>query len=64
MSDDRDMRFKDVCLADLGDATPKDGIEATSGYPVGTAVFRSPEATLMIPFTSAHDIWSFGATVC
>ena len=63
MSDDGDMRFKDVCLADLGDAIPKDGIEATSGYPVGTTVFRSPEATLMLPFTPAHDIWSFGATV-
>jgi serine/threonine protein kinase len=57
------MRFRDVCLADLGDALPKDSVETTSGYPYGTPVFRSPEATLMMPFTTAHDIWSFGATV-
>jgi casein kinase II subunit alpha len=57
------MRFKDVCLADLGDAVSTDSIEATRGYPYGTPVFRSPEATLMMPFTTAHDIWSFGATV-
>ncbi|KAK3301305.1 kinase-like domain-containing protein [Chaetomium fimeti] len=60
---DGDMRFKDVCLADLGDAIPTDSVEATSGYPRGTPVFRSPEATLMMPFTTAHDIWSFGATL-
>ncbi|GAB1319024.1 Protein kinase domain-containing protein [Madurella fahalii] len=59
-----DVRFKDVCLADLGDAVLTEGIEATNGYPVGTAVFRSPEATLMMPFTMAHDIWSFGSSVC
>lgn len=57
------MRFKDVCLADLGDAVATDSVEATSGYPYGTPLFRSPEATLMMPFTTAHDIWSFGATV-
>lgn len=60
---DGDMRFKDVCLADLGDAVATDSVEATSGYPYGTPLFRSPEATLMMPFTTAHDIWSFGATV-
>ncbi|KAL2256745.1 hypothetical protein VTK26DRAFT_1186 [Humicola hyalothermophila] len=38
-------------------------IEATNGYPYGTPVFRSPEATLMMPFTTAHDIWLFGATL-
>ncbi|KAK4044633.1 kinase-like domain-containing protein [Parachaetomium inaequale] len=58
-----DMRFGDVCLADLGDALATDSVEATSGYPYGTPVFRSPEATLMMPFTTAHDIWSFGATM-
>lgn len=58
-----DVRFKDVCLADLGDAVLTEGTEATTGYPVGTTVFRSPEATLMMPFTTAHDIWSFGSTV-
>ncbi|KAL2016160.1 hypothetical protein VTK56DRAFT_4128 [Thermocarpiscus australiensis] len=60
---DHDMRFKDVCLADLGDAVSTESVEATSGYPVGTTVFRSPEATLMMPFTTAHDIWSFGSTL-
>jgi serine/threonine protein kinase len=58
-----DMRFNDVCLADPGDAVSTDSVEATNGYPYGTPLFRSPEATLMMPFTTAHDIWSFGATV-
>ncbi|KAI1122170.1 kinase-like domain-containing protein [Nemania abortiva] len=58
-----DIRFTDVCLADLGDVIPTDSMEANSGYPLGTGVFRSPEATLMMPFTTAHDIWSFGATL-
>ncbi|KAI0117671.1 kinase-like domain-containing protein [Nemania sp. FL0031] len=58
-----DIRFTDVCLADLGDAVSTDSMEATNGYPLGTTVFRSPETTLLMPFTTAHDIWSLGTTL-
>ncbi|KAI1174728.1 kinase-like domain-containing protein [Nemania sp. FL0916] len=58
-----DIRFTDVCLADLGDTVSTDSEEATCGYPMGSTVFRSPETTLMMPFTTASDIWSLGTTL-
>ncbi len=44
-----DIRFTDVSLADLGDAVSTERTEATNGYPLGTAVFRKRETTLMMP---------------
>lgn len=63
ISDDHDMRIKDVCLADFGNTVSVDSDEARKGYPLGTPIFRSPETTLVLPFGPPADVWSFGATV-
>jgi serine/threonine protein kinase len=34
---------------------------AQNGDPIGTPIFRSPEAHLQMSWSTATDIWSFGA---
>lgn len=53
----------DAQLSDLEDAVPEDHPVARSGKTVGTLPYASPENLLRIPWSSATDIWSFGATV-
>ncbi|PGH07313.1 serine/threonine protein kinase [Blastomyces parvus] len=56
-------RFAEVQLADLGSTVHKDSGHARDGDPIGTPIFRSPEAHLSISWDTATDIWSFGAMV-
>jgi serine/threonine protein kinase len=60
---DANNRFADVKLCDL-ESTVKDDCEyALEGAPIGTAIFRSPEAQLNMRWGTPTDIWSFGAMV-
>lgn len=58
-----DMRFSEVQLGDLGGCYPVDSEWATSGEFVGAPLWTSPEVHLNMPWNTATDIWSFGATV-
>lgn len=58
-----EVRFRDVQLADFGSTVPMDSPYAQNGDPIGTPIFRSPEAHLQLSWSTATDIWSFGATV-
>ncbi|KAE8404319.1 kinase-like domain-containing protein [Aspergillus pseudonomiae] len=54
-----DIRFADVQLADFGSTVPADSAYAQHGDPIGTHIFRSPEAQLQMKWGTATDIWSF-----
>lgn len=56
-----DVRFTDVQLADFGSTVPRDSLHAQNCDPIGTPIFRSPEAHLQMQWGTATDIWSFGA---
>jgi casein kinase II subunit alpha len=60
-------RFADVQLADFGNVTridPKDYLKVGMDGPhMGAAIFRSPEAMMMLRWGQPTDIWLFGATV-
>lgn len=58
-----DIRFSDVRPGDLGGCYPADSDFATSGTLVGAPIWSSPEVILEMPWNTAIDIWSFGATV-
>ncbi|EXJ86240.1 STE/STE20 protein kinase [Capronia coronata CBS 617.96] len=58
---DGSNRFGDVQLADFESAVHKDTSHAQNGEPIGTPMFRSPEAHLQMRWDTATDIWSFGA---
>ncbi|EFR03927.1 serine/threonine protein kinase [Nannizzia gypsea CBS 118893] len=53
-------RFSDVQLADFGSTVHKDSDYARRGDPIGTAIFRNPEAQLEMTWDTSTDIWSFG----
>ncbi|KAF2225477.1 kinase-like domain-containing protein [Elsinoe ampelina] len=53
----------DVQLADLEATMHQNREMAMSGTPVGTPIFRSPEATLGISWKQSTDLWSFGTTL-
>ncbi|EGC45657.1 serine/threonine protein kinase [Histoplasma capsulatum var. duboisii H88] len=55
------IRFKDIQLADFGSTVREDSAHARDGDPIGTPIFRSPEAHLQMKWDTATDIWSFGA---
>ncbi|RDW79310.1 Serine protein kinase [Aspergillus mulundensis] len=57
-----DLRFRDVQLADFGSTVHVESVHAQRGDPIGTPIFRSPEAHLQMKWSTATDIWSFGAT--
>ena len=48
-------------LCDLGDSAH---LDSPKDHVIGAAVYRAPEANFGLPWTTAVDIWSFGATVC
>lgn len=56
-----ESRFTDVQLADFGSTVHENSIHAQRGDPIGTPIFRSPEAQLEMKWGTATDIWSFGA---
>lgn len=58
-----DVRFTDVQLADFGSTVSVDSSYAQHGDPIGTPIFRSPEAHLQMKWGTATDIWSFGTMV-
>lgn len=55
-----DVRFNDVQLADFGSTVRADSSYAQQGDPIGTPIFRSPEAHIQMKWSTATDIWSFG----
>ncbi|KAI1878809.1 hypothetical protein JX265_002986 [Neoarthrinium moseri] len=55
------IRFKDVQVADFGSTVSQDSPYAPNGDPIGTPIFRSPEAHIQMRWGTATDIWSFGA---
>ncbi|KAF1964935.1 putative serine/threonine protein kinase [Bimuria novae-zelandiae CBS 107.79] len=57
-----EVRFSGVQLGDLGGCSPIDSWYAATGAFAGTAVYSSPEQALGLPWNTASDIWSFGAT--
>jgi serine/threonine protein kinase len=57
-----EVRFKDVQLSDFGSTVPTNSSHARDGDPIGTPMFRSPEAHRQMSWSTATDIWSFGAT--
>ena len=60
---DGNKRFKNFQLGDMGDCVPV-AVESNNGFHIiGAPMFRAPEVMLNIPWTTAVDIWSFGATV-
>lgn len=56
-------RFQEVQLADFESTVHVESSYAQRGDPIGTAIFRSPEAQLQLRWDTATDIWSFGAMV-
>jgi serine/threonine protein kinase len=59
---DESNRFADVQLCDFESTVKDDCKYALEGTPIGTAIFRSPEAQLEMRWGTSTDIWSFGAT--
>ncbi|KAK0115528.1 hypothetical protein ONS96_013982 [Cadophora gregata f. sp. sojae] len=57
------QRISDTCLADFGSTVREDSEYAREGFPIGTPIFRSPEAALRLKWDRATDIWSFGTTL-
>lgn len=51
-------------LGDLGDSVPWDVSTNNGGHVISAPVYRAPENWLNVPWTTAVDIWSLGATVC
>ncbi|KAI1592033.1 SPS1 Serine threonine protein kinase [Pyrenophora tritici-repentis] len=54
-------RFQDIKLGDFGDTYPIDAYGPSSGAFVGIPEWASPEMMFELPWTTATDIWSFGA---
>ncbi|KAF2225503.1 kinase-like domain-containing protein [Elsinoe ampelina] len=56
-------RITNVQLADLESTVPQDSKYAIEGDPIGTSMFRSPEAALQMRWGQPTDVWSFGTTM-
>ncbi|EAW13304.1 putative serine/threonine protein kinase [Aspergillus clavatus NRRL 1] len=54
-----DVHFTEVQLADFGSTVHMESLYAQHGDPIGTPIFRSPEAHLQMTWGTATDIWSF-----
>ncbi|PLB51615.1 kinase-like protein [Aspergillus steynii IBT 23096] len=57
------LRFSTIQLSDFGTTVHKNSPYAENGDPIGTPIFRSPEAQLQLRWGTETDIWSFGAMV-
>lgn len=53
----------EVQLSDFGTTVSEESPYAKNGDPIGTPIFRSPEAHLQMRWSTATDIWSFGTMV-
>jgi serine/threonine protein kinase len=62
-ADDSKQRITEVQLADFGSTVSEESGHAKDGDDISTPIFRSPEAAMQLPWTTATDIWSFGITV-
>ncbi|KAK4034590.1 kinase-like domain-containing protein [Parachaetomium inaequale] len=58
---DESNRFADIQLCDFESTVKDDCKYALEGTPIGTSIFRSPEAQLEMRWGTSTDIWSFGA---
>ncbi len=61
--EDSEDRFGEVQVADFGSCVLASSTHAKNGELIGAPIFRSPEASLRLPWGTATDIWSFGAMV-
>lgn len=50
-------------LSDLGDSARADVRSNNGEHIIGPAIFRAPEVSLGVPWTTKADIWALGATV-
>lgn len=62
--DESQQQITEVQLADFGSTVSEKSGHAKDGDDIGSPIFRSPEAQMQLPWTTATDIWSFGVTVC
>lgn len=63
-ADESKRQITEVQLADFGSTVSEESGHAQDGDDISTPIFRSPEAQMQLPWTTATDIWSFGVTVC
>lgn len=56
-------RFGSIKLGDLGDSVPQDVATNNGEHIIGAPIYRAPEVMFNVPWTTAVDIWSLGATV-
>jgi len=61
-ADDSRQQITEVQLADFGSTVSEKSGHAKDGDDISTPMFRSPEAQMQLPWTTATDIWSFGVT--
>lgn len=62
-ADESKRQITEVQLADFGSTVSEKSGHAKDGDDISTPIFRSPEAQMQLPWTTATDIWSFGITV-
>ena len=62
-ADESQRQITEVQLADFGSTVSEKSGHAKDGDDIGSPIFRSPEAQMQLPWTTATDIWSFGVTV-
>ena len=62
-ADESQRQITEVQLADFGSTVSERSGHAKDGDDIGSPIFRSPEAQMQLPWTTATDIWSFGVTV-
>ena len=63
-ADKSQRQITEVQLADFGSTVSEKSGHAKDGDDISSPIFRSPEAQMQLPWTTATDIWSFGVTVC
>lgn len=63
-ADESQQQITEAQLADFGSTVSEKSGHAKDGDDIGSPIFRSPEAQMQLPWTTATDIWSFGVTVC
>ena len=62
-ADESQRQITEVQLADFGSTVSEKSRHAKDGDDISSPIFRSPEAQMQLPWTTATDIWSFGVTV-
>jgi len=63
-AEESQQQITEVQLADFGSTVSEKSGHAKDGDDISSPIFRSPEAQMQLPWTTATDIWSFGVTVC